>query len=81
MIACWPKVQLSVPDYREHYFVPWSEFPESLKQDIESYLHRQASEDLLSDFELKPLRPRSVKTRLRQFHQCGFRRFRPGIPG
>jgi integrase len=69
MIACWPQVQLSVPDYRKHYFVPWSEFPESLKKDIDAYLHRQASEDLLSDFELKPLRPRSVKTRLRQFHQ------------
>jgi integrase len=48
--------------------VPWSDFPASLKQDVDAYLQRQASDDLLSEFELKPLRPKSIATRLRQFH-------------
>lgn len=68
-VACWPKTQLAVPDYRKHYSLDWSAFPASLKEDIDRYLNRLATLDLESDFELSPLRPESIKTRLQQFRE------------
>lgn len=68
-IPCWPKVQVTVPTYRKRYRLEWSAFPASLKEDIDAYLNRLASEDLLSEFELKPLRPASIRTRLLQFNE------------
>ena len=41
-IPSWPRQLLSVPDFRKRYILPWSEFPESLKAELDAYLDRLA---------------------------------------
>ena len=68
-IASWPKQQLTVPDRRRTYILPWSAFPASLKADLDAYMDRLAGKDILADLGFRPLKPGSIKTRTRQLHE------------
>jgi hypothetical protein len=53
----------------ETYSLPWSTFPASLKVDVDAYLDRLAGKDILTEPDLKTLKPGSVETRRNQLHQ------------
>jgi integrase len=55
-----------VPNYSRVYFVGWDRFPASLVQDVEAHLTYVAGTDILSDLDVRPLKPGSLKTRRQQ---------------
>ena len=68
-IPGWPPQQLTVPDYRRMYALPWSTFPASLEADLQSYLDRLAGRDILAELDFRPLKSLSIATRTRQLHE------------
>ena len=66
-IPVWPKVQLTVPDYQNHYVLPWTTFPASLKADFDSYLNHLSNKDILAEDDTPSLKSSSLKTRTIQF--------------
>lgn len=64
----WPQRQLSVPDNRHRYAIPWSTFPASLKADVEAWLDRLAGRNPMVEWDFRPLRAASLRTRERQMH-------------
>jgi integrase len=65
----WPQQRLTIPNYRKDYALPWSSFPASLVGEIEAYLDHLAGTDPVGDYNFKPLKPGSIKTRRGQLHQ------------
>ena len=59
----WPTQQLTVPDYRRTFALPWAAFPSTLKSDIDAYLDHLAGRDILAEIDFRPLRPASIRTR------------------
>ena len=68
-IPAWPKEQLTVPDYRDFYVLPWTTFPPSLKTELDAYLARLGDKDPLAEHDFRPLRATSIATRLRQIRE------------
>ena len=68
-IAVWPKQQLSVPDYRDHYVLPWSTFPATLKHDFDAYMCHLSGKNVLEDVDFRHLGAASIETRSRQLRE------------
>src|SRR5260370_33952293 len=68
-IPVWPKEQLTVPDYRDFYVLPWTTFPPSLKTELDAYLVRLGDKDPSAEHDFRPLRATSIATRLRQIRE------------
>jgi len=68
-IPSWPRQLLSIPDFRKWYVLPWSEFPASLKAELDVYLDRLAGKNPQDDDDFRPLKPGSIDTRRRQIHE------------
>ncbi|MGG5812485.1 tyrosine-type recombinase/integrase [Falsiroseomonas sp. CW058] len=70
----WPDRQLTVPDRRRDFSLPWVTFPASLHADVTAWLDRLAGKNLSDGIfgeggaAFRPLRPASLKTRRRQIH-------------
>ena len=62
-VAGWPDIEISREIRREVYSLPWSDFPASLKADVDAFLLRLSGADLSEDGPLVLL---------------GLRRLRPG---
>ena len=62
-IAGWPDVELPRSIRREIYVLPWSDFPASLKADVDAYLVRLSGADLSEDGPSRPAREATLKTR------------------
>ena len=78
-ISSWPQQAVGVPSYTNTYAVPWSRFPETLKQDADRWLERLAGKDLLDENDFRPLRPSSLATRSRQLHELASAAVQGGI--
>jgi integrase len=61
-VPLWPQVRVEVPQYRKQYALDWRDFPESLLNDLEDYLHYLAGDDILTGCP-DPLRPATIKGR------------------
>ena len=66
----WPDIAVTIPSRRIAWTLPWSAFPEGLRQDESRYLDRLAGRDLLDEQAFRPVRPVTLQIReyqLRQF--------------
>ena len=59
----WPTVSITIPDRRDHWTLPWSAFPPSLRQDCDAWLDRLAGRDLLEEAPFRPVRPGTLERR------------------
>ena len=59
----WPQVLYPEAPRKEVYVLPWSDFPASLKEDVDKWLTRLAGRDFTVDGPLRPARPRTLETR------------------
>jgi integrase len=59
----WPDVEIPREIRREVYVLPWLDFPDSLKADVDAFLLRLSGADLSEDGPLTPARPTTLKTR------------------
>ncbi len=64
----WPPRQLLVADNRNSFAVAWDRFPVSLKADVDAWLDRLAGKDPTAEWDFRPLRPASLRTRRKQMH-------------
>ena len=62
----WPRVDIVLPDRRDHWVLPWSAFPPSSREDCDSWLDRLAGRDLFEDAPFRPVRPSTVERREQQ---------------
>ena len=62
-IAGWPDVEIPRSIRREIYVLPWSDFPASLKADVDAFLVRLSGADLSEDGPSRPARAATLKTR------------------
>jgi integrase len=59
----WPRVNFTIPDRRDHWTLPWSAFPASLRQDCSAWLNRLAGRDFFDEAPFRPVRPGTVERR------------------
>lgn len=62
----WPRVDIVLPDRRDHWTLSWSAFPASLREGCSAWLDRLAGRDLFEDAPFRPVRPSTVKRREQQ---------------
>jgi integrase len=62
----WPDIEIPRVIRREVYVLPWSNFPASLKADVDAFLLRLSGEDLSEHGPARPARPATLKTREKQ---------------
>ena len=62
-VAGWPKVAIPREDRRLVYVLPWSDFPASLKADVDGYLRVLSGAVLDEEGPLRALRPATLKNR------------------
>jgi integrase len=65
----WPQQLLSVSNNRQDYSLPWSDFPESFRADVNAYLDHLAGADLLEDAAANPASPATLRSRRTQLRQ------------
>jgi len=66
-VPAWPQLVIPREDKRTIYVRPWSDFPESLKTDVDAYLKVLSGSVIDEDGPLRALRPLTLKTREYQF--------------
>jgi integrase len=54
--------QLTVPQYKQAYSLPWNTFLPSLRHEVAAYLARLSGEDLLTEVDFRPLRAASIQS-------------------
>ena len=64
---------------REVYIRPWSDFPPSLKADVDAFLLRLSGADLSEDGPARPARPATLKTREKQLRLAASALFHKGV--
>jgi integrase len=62
-IKDWPDIEIPRPIRREIYVRSWSDFPTSLKDDVDRFLIRLSGVDLDEDGPTRPARRATLKTR------------------
>jgi integrase len=62
-IASWPDFEIPRAVRREVFARPWSDFPASLKSDVDAFLVRLSGADLSEDGPARPARAATLKTR------------------
>jgi integrase len=62
----WPDIEIPRPLRQEVYVLSWSDFPASLKAEIDAFLLRLSGADLSEDGPSRPARPSTLKTREKQ---------------
>ena len=65
-LAEWPHIEIPRESQREVYVRPWSDFPASLKADVDAFLCRLSGSDLSEDGPPRPAKPTTLKTREKQ---------------
>ena len=65
-IPGWPEFEIPRVQRREVYVLSWSDFPVSLKADVDAFLLRLSGADLSEDGPSRPSRLTSLKTREKQ---------------
>jgi len=79
-VAGWPDIPIAVPSRKDTFAVPWTQFPPSLKHDLDRMLEALAGRDLLSPYQGRPLRPLSLRNRAQVLHRLASGAVHRGIP-
>jgi hypothetical protein len=58
-----PRAAITVPDRRKLWTLPWSTFPQFLKQDCDAWLNRLSGHDPLEEAPIRPVRASTVERR------------------
>jgi integrase len=66
MVVSWPQVEITIPNRRRDWTLPWSHFPTSLQQECAAWCDRIAGRDLFADDCVRVVRPGTVAHRERQ---------------
>ena len=59
----WPDLEIGREDRRKVYVRPWSDFPSSLKTDVDAYLRRLSGVDIDEEGPTRAVRPTTLKNR------------------
>ena len=71
MVPEWPQTKLNIPNGRDDYSIPLDRFPTSLQAEVASLVTYWRGDDILDDTgPLKPLKPRTIKSRLYRLRQA-----------
>jgi integrase len=62
-VAGWPDIEIPRAIRREVYALSWSDFPASLKADVDAFLVRLSGADLSADGPSRPAKTATLKTR------------------
>lgn len=66
----WPQIKLTIPNDRNGYSIPLDRFPQSLRDEVDAMVEQWAGKDILDDCgPVKPVAPRTIKTRLYRLRQ------------
>jgi len=66
----WPQVRLSIANDRNDYTIPLDRFPQSFRDEVDAMVDQWAGTDILDDYgPVKPVAPRTIKTRLYRLRQ------------
>ncbi|MCZ0813532.1 hypothetical protein N5A93_14940 [Roseovarius sp. EGI FJ00037] len=78
----WPDIELNrLPRKKEPWTIPLEQFPQSLQDDVATWINRLANPDLLDeDAPAKPLRPTTIKHRQFQLREAASALVRSGMP-
>ena len=61
-VTGWPGTLLTVPDRRKTYTLPWSAFPQALRDEVDAWLARLLGEDPFAEnAPSRPARPATIK--------------------
>lgn len=66
----WPSVRLTVPWYRRQISLPWLDFPQGFRDDIDAYVRFMSGADILAEDVPTPRRASTLES-----HRGHFRRF------
>jgi hypothetical protein len=62
-VSDWPRVEVTVADRRKRWTLPWTRFPQSLKQDCDRWLNRLSGGDPFEEAPIRPVRASTVERR------------------
>ena len=62
-VVGWPDLEIGREDRRKVYVRPWSDFPSSLKADVDAYLRRLSGIDIDEEGPTRAARPITLKSR------------------
>lgn len=66
----WPQVTLTIANDRNDYTIPLDRFPQPLRDEVDALVEHWEAKDILDDAGLdKPLKPRTIKSRLYRLRQ------------
>ncbi len=69
LVPNWPVLRVAVPDRRDRYIVPLSEFPPSLADELDAYRDALCGDVLDLDSPVKPIRPESADNKVIALHR------------
>lgn len=69
LVPEWPELRVTVPDRRDRYMVPLSEFPPSLAEELIEYRNALCGDVLDIDSPVKPIRPESADNKIVALHR------------
>jgi integrase len=76
----WPDIEIPREIRREIFVLPWSDFPPSLKTDVDAFLLRLSGADLSEKGPPRPARPATLKTRAYQLRVSASALVHKGVP-
>jgi site-specific recombinase XerD len=76
----WPDIEIPREIRREIYVLRWSDFPPSLKADVDAFLLRLSGADLSEKGPPRPARPATLKTRAYQLRVAASALVHKGVP-
>ena len=78
----WSDQQLTLPDYRKPpTSIPWEDFPESFRADVQKYLDYLAGKDLLADRQPPRInQPKTLQLKQKQIHLLASAAVKAGYP-
>jgi integrase len=76
----WPKVTIPREDRRKVYVRPWSDFPTSLKADVDAYLKLLSGDLVDEDAPVRALRPITIRNRAYQARVAASALVAEGVP-
>ena len=77
----WPKLRLIEPPVKSHRLIPWENFPEKLRQEIENYLEgfKKVRRDV-GGKRIRPCKQSSIDTRRRELQAFARMAVKQGYP-
>ena len=70
LVTEWPNIKLNLTNDRDDYSIPLDRFPKPFREEVDALVDHWSGKDILSDTGPdKPLKPRTIKSRLYRLRQ------------